>query len=188
MKPYAYTPFIAWSPSHSPPATEAKVVAFGQMAAGWRFGSGTPATSATVQRALDILDLLRLLGFAATDAFVGESGEILLTAYRREHTLEIYVEADGTYTFAEEEAEQEVDRHERISLPDLIALILKASKKLWPISGSYVAVITTKESSAFEVLRSATPPTAAAYPSSTSPASRVWGTRSVNTASNSIPA
>jgi hypothetical protein len=86
--------------SSSLTSTEAKIRSFAKLPPGWHYGSGQPATFAMIAIALEWLHALAPLGFYESDAFPGEAGQIMITAYRGDHCIELTFELDRTVTIA----------------------------------------------------------------------------------------
>lgn len=80
--------------------TAAKIKSFGSLPDGWHYGDGGSAPSVIVRKALNRLYQFLMVGFFETDAFPGPNGQIMVTAYRGRHCIEVTVEADGTFTVA----------------------------------------------------------------------------------------
>jgi hypothetical protein len=82
------------------PATEktaAKISSFAHLPRGWHYGKGVPAHPDTVRIATEYLLTLTALLFEETDAFPGADGEILVSAYRGKHCVEVTVETDRSF-------------------------------------------------------------------------------------------
>jgi len=78
-----------------------KIRSFGNLPLGWDVGEGEPAKPEVVIEALQLHALGLSLGFI-TDAFPDTGGEISITFYHDQDTIEITVNADLTYTLAHE--------------------------------------------------------------------------------------
>src|ERR1022692_627445 len=79
-------------------ATARKIESYKRLPHGWHYGQGGPAAFRTIQVALGYLSMFMGFGFIETDAFPGVGGEIMVTAYRGKHCVEVTVEVDNTYT------------------------------------------------------------------------------------------
>ena len=98
------TPVI-WTSSAAPAATPnsttaAKIRSFGNLPDGWHYGSGSGSPAWVVRAALDLLYQFMMLGFSETNAFIGGEGQIMVTAYRGDHCVEVTVELDNTLSVA----------------------------------------------------------------------------------------
>lgn len=74
-------------------ATEAKIRAFADLAAGWCYGEGVPITDATIERAISILHSRDM---HETDAFPCLDGGVLVAFYPAGSYHGIRVNPDGT--------------------------------------------------------------------------------------------
>jgi hypothetical protein len=79
-----------------------KIRSFGNLSVGWHYGTGGPATHEVIQVAEAYLKLCLLLGFAETDAFAGADGEVMITAYKGGHCIEVTTEPDRSIVVSHE--------------------------------------------------------------------------------------
>ncbi len=158
---YGYSPMVLATPSVSP--AERKIRDFAKLPSGWHFGAGAPPESAIIDAASALVRDLVVLGFTKNDAFPGIEGEIGVSAYSGDETLEIIVEIDGSYTFARDDGTEETDRKERIDARALKRVLIDASKELWNSSAFYTPPSTTKRANDFRVSPSATLRTEAVF-------------------------
>ncbi len=82
--------------------TDGKIMSFERLPLGWHYGKGGPASPHMVRRARGILSLFGTIGFMETDAFPGISGEIMVTAYRGKHCVEVTTELDNSFVVTHE--------------------------------------------------------------------------------------
>lgn len=87
--------------------TDSKIRSFARLPAGWHYGTGIPARSDVVRVAREYLWHLLMLGFPETDAFPGVGGEIMVTAYRGDHRVQVTVELDRTFVVTHEFGDDE---------------------------------------------------------------------------------
>lgn len=78
-------------------ATADKIRSFGNLPAGWHYGSGVPAPAIVVDLALKVEDMLRASGYPETDAFPGCDGEIAVTGYLDGCSVNVEVRDEGRY-------------------------------------------------------------------------------------------
>ena len=80
--------------SSSPVSTNtlSKIRTFQNLAIGWHFGSGGPIEAEVISRAIEIHCLFLLLGMTHTNAFAGENGEVLVTAYKIHDYIGVTIE------------------------------------------------------------------------------------------------
>lgn len=121
-----YRPMLP--PVVRPRGTFDKIEAFRRLPVGWHYGEGGPVDDAVIERARDVLSFLQLIGLTHTDAFAGEGGEILLTAYHFDHYLGVIVEPDGSFALSHEKGDLEIRDLERISLAELKSELLEVAR------------------------------------------------------------
>lgn len=81
-------------------ATAGKIRSFSNLPNGWHYGLGGGSPAWVVRSALDYLYQFMMLGFSETDAFIGGDGQIMVTAYRADHCVEVTIELDNTLSIA----------------------------------------------------------------------------------------
>lgn len=141
--------FLAPPAGPTPPshflATESKLDSFAALPNGWHYGAGVTPSEATIQNAHEWHRRFAQSGFLTTDAFPGAGGEIMVTAYRDEHFLEIVVETDNTVSFYHERGDETIT-----SLPHKLSnevedAIETAAGILWSTSDYSTTEILTPE-------------------------------------------
>ncbi len=88
--------------------TTKKVREFAELPKGWRYGSGVPASTEKVEQAITALFFAYANGISIVNAFPGSEGEILVSFYHEEHTLDVTLEVDGSFTIAQDESDRQV--------------------------------------------------------------------------------
>ncbi len=136
-----------------------KIRTFGKLPKGWDFGVGTHAAPATMRRALDIQSLGPCLQLK-TNAFPGAGGEISITFYCGEDSVDVTVNPCGTYTITHERGigvdYEEVAYKEHATLATVLRFLKKLSCAGWKSSEDFMQVSTTPISSDFEAMLSRT--------------------------------
>jgi hypothetical protein len=99
------TPTWIWTSSAGSKATPNqrtanKIRSFGALPDGWHYGSGAASPPWIVRKALNYLFRFMMMGFDETDAFVSDGGQIMVTAYKGDHCIEVTIEVDRTLTVA----------------------------------------------------------------------------------------
>ena len=79
-----------------------KIMGFAELEAGWHFGEGRRFELDVQEAALRILDLGRTIGLKA-DAFPGDEGDITVSFYAGERSLDVEVLSEGRFSLVEEE-------------------------------------------------------------------------------------
>lgn len=109
--------------------TDEKLESFADLQVGWHYRKGSPISRSVLENAKLINRYLFKLGFSKTDAFPGVEGQVLLTAYNRDHIVEITIYPPGNIaTFVHEKNDEEISAAERIDLLKAVDLAKEASK------------------------------------------------------------
>lgn len=103
--------------------TEKKINSFSKFTNGWSYGRGIQFSEDVIASASRVLKLLHNYGFIETDAFPGEDGEIMITAYKNEFCCEIITYQNGKYDFIVEKNNDEIIISETIYFSKLNKLI-----------------------------------------------------------------
>ncbi len=126
------------------PKTVKKIERFRDLPRGWHYGRGVAADGTTIARAKDIFNQYAQMGFSVTDAFPGQDGEIMVTAYRNNYYVECIVQVDGTYSVVGEKDKDVIVEAERGTEGQTIAAIVQVAKHAWNIFGSYIPSTTMR--------------------------------------------
>jgi hypothetical protein len=89
-------------------------------------GPGSP-TEEAIKQGLTLYKLFQENGFQETDAFLGQEGEIRVTAYQGTLYIEATVETDRTITLVKEEGKE--PRKETILTPEQVSCQMEWIKK-----------------------------------------------------------
>jgi hypothetical protein len=89
-------------------------LSFGQLAAGWNYGSGAPAPRTTIDAALKIYSQLRDAGAEALEAFPETKGGILISGYHASETIDVLCRVDGRFNLFHEHDDREIKDSEGI--------------------------------------------------------------------------
>jgi hypothetical protein len=123
-----------------------KIQSFGRLPVGWHYGRGGPARPNIVRIAISYLWNFLTLGFGETDAFPGVGGEIMVTAYRGRHCIEITVELDKTFVvtheFNEEDRYHESGLSEADAYTQLRTITTSIQREACATSFSSISTIT----------------------------------------------
>lgn len=71
---------------------------------GWNYGSGNAVAKASAQNAVQLARMLQVIGIEEFDAFPGDTGSVMLAAYRGNESVEIQCFPNGTYDYQFEDA------------------------------------------------------------------------------------
>jgi hypothetical protein len=82
--------------------TDDKIRSFANLPAGWHYGRGGAVGGDIIRIARRYLWCFLMLGFTETDAFPGAGGEIMVTAYRDGHCIQVTIEVDKTFVVTHE--------------------------------------------------------------------------------------
>lgn len=121
-------------PTEDDVLTVRKIRSFQDLAPGWNYGRGRPASGPTAKMAMSIYRLFVQLGFNATDAFPGDDGEIMVTAYKDNHYLECLVAPDNTLSFVYEVDDLEQKSIDRLSQTEALREINLIAGEIWNTS------------------------------------------------------
>ena len=136
-------------------ATEKKILGFSNYQNGWNYGEGVTPSQETIHLALGLLNVLKMLAFLSTDAFLGNSGEIQVTTYDKEDFLEFTIEPDNLITFVHETSGQVNSYVEGLSINEAVNKLYQYRTNQWAsLSELSTKNITTKSSSVLQVFRS----------------------------------
>lgn len=145
----------------------AKVISFARLYPGWHYGAGVPAPEKRVGRAIAYIMFFNGLGLDETDAFPGVDGEVMLTAYKGRHYLQLTLEANDRITAVYQINGDDVFYDEGLSNQDAISWIMDVVSKIeeteCATSGLFTQGILTTELENLRSLSSKTAPTAAGY-------------------------
>ena len=94
--------------------TEKKIKRFSNYDDGWSYGRGLKFTSEVIEQSINTVKMFQLYGFIETNAFPGEGGEIMITAYKNDYCCEIIAYQDDRYDFIIEKDGDEIKRFEKI--------------------------------------------------------------------------
>ncbi len=125
------------------PSTIEKLGKFSSLAQGWKYGRGGPISADVISLTRKIYKALFSVGFYRTDAFAGSAGEVLLTAYHRDHYVAVTVEPGGSISFIHELGRVECCSDDNISMETIRAHIRRVAKEIWGTSGSSTRTIST---------------------------------------------
>jgi len=86
----------------------AKLKSFRTLRDGWHYGRGGPISSDVIGQAESIHAFYLSVGFSLTDFFPGANGEVLATAYHKDHYIDVIIEPDGSHSLVYEVANKEI--------------------------------------------------------------------------------
>ncbi|HEX3665819.1 MAG TPA: hypothetical protein VHU23_11365 [Rhizomicrobium sp.] len=128
--------------------TREKIESFSALPTGWYYGSGKAPDRAAIDNAHNWHATLIRRGFPLTDAFPGQSGEIMISGYSGGDVAELILEADNTYSLYLEKDGQEtlsLPRRDAQEIMRSLCVIeaIEAGDK-WNMSGFSITSISTK--------------------------------------------
>ena len=111
----------------------------------WHFGQGEAFASTVIERAQYLSEVAIVMGFGDQDVHPGHHGNLLLSIYMRERTIEINVLGDDTYDFDVTRCAPELEvSYESISI-DQVLEFLREQTNVWTSSESWGTMILTFE-------------------------------------------
>lgn len=128
--------------------SSSKLEQFKELPTGWHYGQGGPISEETIKLANRVIALLATNGFTHTDVFPNEGGEVLVTAYHRQHYLGIVVEPGAAFTLNYEIGTGEVTYAESITFSQLSKQLTTIARGIWNISGLSILGSSTTTSGA----------------------------------------
>lgn len=147
--------------------TRQKIESFRSFPRGWHYGEGVPLSRRSCDIGLELLDEMLSLGLTRTDAFPGQDGGLMITAYHAGHCLEVMIESDGSQHITHEFDGEDVWTGEGNGK----ALIRQRAKEIldlvWPSPVWFIQNTMIAHVDASSVWRSGTPPMEAGRPSLT---------------------
>lgn len=123
--------------------TEAKILGFRNFKKGWHYHGGVPFKDDIIFTAIKINRKLLRCGFEKTNAFPGLDGEIMVTAYHKEHYFEFAIEKDQSITYCREMGDEELAYEEGYSYQEIISMIDELAEELCLQYGSLADNITS---------------------------------------------
>ena len=109
-----------------------KLRSFEHLPKGWRFGEGDSISKEKIKSAVRLVEDAESVGILRANAFAGGEGELLISFYIGDDSIEITLEADGSITLAEDCGNEQIDFIENLR-PD------EAYDKIWEFSERIVA-------------------------------------------------
>lgn len=100
-----------------------KVENFANLAIGWRFGKGLPIDFGKIETAKDLLEVGDAQGIKRFNAFAGDEGELMISFYYLDKTIDLTLNNDGSITFAEDVEDEQIDFIPNLNYDDAIEKI-----------------------------------------------------------------
>src|SRR5262245_59631696 len=92
-----------------------RILSFGELPAGWHYGSGVPAPLHVIDNALRVGALLTDVGAKKLEAFPEIVGGILVSGYHDADTVDVLCRVDRLFDICHEEDNREIANQEGIS-------------------------------------------------------------------------
>lgn len=120
-----------------------KIRGFAHLPKGWRFGEGDSISEEKIRSAVRLVENAESVGILRANAFAGGEGELLVSFYIGDDSIEITLEADGNITFAEDCGDEQIDFIENLRLDEAYDKIWQFSERIVATSELYTLKITT---------------------------------------------
>lgn len=120
-----------------------KIRSFAHLPKGWRFGEGDSISEEKIKSAVRLVEDAESVGILRANAFAGGEGELLVSFYIGDDSIEITLEADGSVTFAEDCGDEQIDFIENLRLDEAYDKIWEFSEQIVATSESYIPKTTT---------------------------------------------
>ena len=85
-----------------------KVANFANLETGWRFGKGGPISAQKIEFAKRLLEYGNAYGIERFNVFAGEEGELMVSFYYLEKSVDLTLETNKSVTFAEDEGDEQI--------------------------------------------------------------------------------
>lgn len=125
---------------------ERKIESFAALPVGWHYGEGGPIAREVLDRAQMALQSLFLAGLTDANAFAGEGGEVLVTAYTDAYNVGVIVEPDGTFSIRLEMGAEDVSYDEHLDARHIRESITSVAEFIWNTSGYSIRQSSTTNS------------------------------------------
>jgi hypothetical protein len=127
-----------------------KISSFSKLMEGWHYESGGPISQPVISQAIFVYWNLKIDGVAKTDAFAGESGEILVTAYRgTDEYIGVIINPTGFMSFRHEIGDNEIKYLETNKMDEIIFALRDAVRGTqWTTYVSYTPGILNMSATA----------------------------------------
>jgi hypothetical protein len=133
--------------------TRDKIIGFAYLPVGWNFNKGVPAKEPALKTALTLLDELEKAGFHDTDAYPGDDGSVMVSAYALPDYFDFDVKPSGRITVAHARGDDDLSYQEGLSMEEAQRKIKEFAIQQWHTSDCLTsATITTKNSNGSKVM------------------------------------
>lgn len=137
-----------------------KIRSFANLPEGWDFGVGTHPSPKMIRKALEI-ERWGSFFHLKTNAFPGTDGEISITFYCKDESVDVTINLDLSYTVTYEKgigvAYDQVAYEENVKLATVLNFLNRLSCTRWRSSEDFLEPSTIPNSGDFEVTPSKTP-------------------------------
>lgn len=168
--------------------TRNRIVSFAYLPTGWNFSKGVPAKEPVLKTALALLESLEKAGFHYTDAYPGNDGSAMLTAYALPDYYDFDVKPSGSITVVHARGDDELFCQEGMLVEEAQEKIKEFALQKWHTLDCLTsATITAENSDDLKVTLFKTPKTAQVSQSLTANAQNTPLVVFVNIVQNSTP-
>lgn len=146
--------------------TIGKLIKFRHLPVGWNYGEGVPIGSNVTELAAEIVTTGHHLGYRHSDAFPGQSGEIMITFYEGDHCIEIILVHDQSVLIVHE-APGQVDKEIQCpNVAEVYVVLEEIRREIWQdLSDPYMRTNMIPGETGLLALHSSLPPTIEEYQS-----------------------
>ncbi len=120
-----------------------KIRNFAHLPKGWRFGEGDFISEEKIKSAVRLVEDAESVGISRANAFAGGEGELLVSFYIGDDSIEVTLETDGGITFAEDCGNEQIDFIENLRLDEAYDKIWEFSERIVVTSELYTPETTT---------------------------------------------
>lgn len=123
-----------------------KIKDFVKLPSGWRFGEGGAISDEKIDFAERLVRYAEENGISRANAFAGADGEVLVSFYIDNYTIDLTLEADGSITFAKDFEDEQITFIPNLRSNDAYEKIWEFSQKIQNTSESFThATMTQKQ-------------------------------------------
>jgi hypothetical protein len=128
-------PYFFFGP-HKSNKTANEIMDFTRLPKGWHYGRGGPISKRVCTWALQLNGEALARGYRTTEAFPGVDGEVMVSAYIRNHTLDFTIYPDGHITYRREVDDEDVEYSDNLTLEAAKAKISVLGLFTWNLFAS----------------------------------------------------
>jgi hypothetical protein len=147
--------------------TANEIMDFTRLPKGWHYGRGGPISKKVCAWALELNRHALAMRYHTTEAFPGVDGEVMVSAYIQNYTLDFTIYPDGHITFRCEIDDEDVDYADNLTLEVAKLKLTVLGYFIWNLFGSFIQDTSVKKKATSNTSSSSPVQVAEEYPLST---------------------